>query len=404
MFLDLDRFKNINDSLGHTAGDRLLQSVAQRIKEVLRGGDTVARFGGDEFTILLDDLPGPHRAAEVSNRIIEVMAKPFDLFGHQIVITPSIGIVLFPEHGLNSEELLMNADTAMYQAKNLDGNGYSFYTESMNLFAQARSRLEEKVRLAFDQDEFCLHYQPQVDYQTGEIVGLEALSRWNDKDKNFISPAVFVPVVEDCGMIIRFGENIIKKSMQEIKLLHQEIGLRMKIAINIAPRHFKHYGLLDCIKHTINEYRIEPELLENEITEDAAMDNVTNVIDMMKKLRDLGVSLTIDDFGTGFSSLSYLKQFPILMLKNDRSFVIDMDNSGVDKSIVKAIIDLAHNLNNKVVAEGVESAKQAEVLSLMECDYIQGFIFSEAIAHQEVATLLKSDYRNRFKLNFSAEP
>ncbi len=402
LFLDLDRFKNINDSLGHTVGDYLLKSVAQRISDTLRGSDTVARLGGDEFTILLEGVSSPHRAAEGSLRIIEALSRPFTLDQHQVVITPSIGIVLFPEHGITPEELLRNADTAMYHCKSMGGNNFWFYTESLNIEARKRLELEESIRHGLDADEFFLHYQPQVDFRTGEIIGLEALCRWNRADGDIVPPDVFIPAAEETGLIIQLSEDIIGKAAIDAKRLSSDHGIMTKIAINISPRHFRHSNLLDYLKSTLESYDILPQQIEIEITEVAAMDNVIEAIDTMRAIKDTGITISIDDFGTGFSSLSYLRTFPIDTLKIDRSFITAMKKSPANKSIVRAIVDLAHTLNLKVVAEGVETRSQLAELARMECDYIQGYIYSRPVDIDQAIALIKHPNAKWYK--FEEEP
>jgi diguanylate cyclase (GGDEF)-like protein/PAS domain S-box-containing protein len=391
LFLDLDRFKNINDSLGHTAGDFLLKIVANRLNDILRGNDAVARLGGDEFTILLEDISNSHRAAEVSQRIIEVLSEPFDLQGHQVVISPSIGIVLFPDHGTTHEELLKKADTAMYHAKGLGGNNYWYFTEAMNVAAHNRLELEEALRNALIRDEFILHYQPKININTGKIVGMESLVRWKRDGNHLVGPNIFIPAAEDTGLIVPIGKQIIHQAVQQTAAWVDDHLLQDKIAINISAKQFRQVDLLDYIKSTLEEFNLSPEYLEIEITEAAVMENTDEAISTMKRIKDFGITLAMDDFGTGYSSLSYLKKFPIDALKIDMSFIKDMESSEVNKSIVKTIIDLAHTLKLEVVAEGVEQQHQADLLSEMNCDLIQGYLCSKPVESNAMTRLLENN-------------
>ncbi len=390
LFMDLDRFKNINDSLGHTAGDLLLQFFSERLSEVLRGNDVVARLGGDEFTILLEDIESSHKAAEVSQRIIDLMNDPFDLQGHQVVVSPSIGIVLYPNHGKTTEELLKNADTAMYHAKDLGGNNYWYYTEIMNKEAHKRLELEEDIRTALKNNDFILYYQPQVDIQTGEIVGMEALVRWNRNGNGIVAPNIFIPIAEETGLIIPLGSQIIHKAAEQTSVWIKDHLLDHKVAINISARQFKQLNFLDQLKSTLDEFNLPASNIEIEITEATVMENTDEAIATMKKVKDLGITIAMDDFGTGYSSLSYLRKFPIDTLKIDMSFIRGMESSDVNKSIVQTIIDLAHTLKLNVVAEGVEHQHQTNALLNMNCDVVQGYLYSKPVAETEMTKLLKN--------------
>lgn len=390
LFLDLDRFKNINDSLGHSAGDQLLVEVSVRLLGILRGDDSVARLGGDEFIVLLQDISGAHRAAEVAHRIVDVLNDPFDILGHQVVISPSIGIVLYPDHGNSPEDLLKNADTAMYQSKQGGGNSYWFFSDEMNVTAQRRLELEESFRRGLTQNEFIVHYQPKVSLSTGEIMGMEALARWNRNGAGLVSPAEFIPIAEETGLIVPMGQLILQTAIEKTKHWLDNNLMRQKMAINISARQFRQKDLLDNIKNALQSIHLSPEYLELEITENSVMDHTEDSIQIMKQLKDYGVSLAIDDFGTGYSSLSYLKKFPIDTLKVDMSFITDMEESEVNKSIVDAIIKLAHNLKLEVVAEGVETHEQVATLTDMGCETIQGFLFSKPLASEDMEDMLKS--------------
>ncbi|MCP4271369.1 MAG: EAL domain-containing protein, partial [Gammaproteobacteria bacterium] len=390
LFLDLDRFKNINDSMGHSAGDLLLKLVATRLTEIVRGNDTVARLGGDEFTVLLDNITGTHKAAEISTRIIEALSKPFELHGHKVIVSPSIGIVIFPDHGVSHEELLKKADTAMYQSKKAGGNAFWFFTDKMNADVQKRLKLEEALHQALKNDEFSLHYQPRFDAYTHTVAGMEALARWNRNGHGFISPVEFIPTAEETGLILTLGDLIISKAIQQIKRWTDSNLFRGRVAINISARQFKQPKFLENFQFMLEEANLSPEYLEIEITEAAVMENISDAIVTMNKIKDFGITLAMDDFGTGFSSLSYLSKFPIDVLKIDRSFINNMLLTETNLNIVKTIIDLAHILKLKVVAEGVEQEHQLHSLQEMGCDFIQGFLYSKPLEVNKLENLLKT--------------
>ncbi len=390
-FMDLDRFKHINDSLGHSIGDELIVQVANRLLIIFRNEDTVARFGGDEFTFLCEDIATSYQATEVAERVVEILTEPFMLRGHSVTITPSIGISLFPDHGITTEDLLKKADTAMYRAKKFGGNNHWFFTDELNEEAQRRQELEEGLRDALLNDEFILHYQPQVDLQTGEIVGLEALTRWNRIGNGLIPPNRFIPLAEETGLIIPIGKQILSKAVLQAKDWTQNKLLRNRVAVNISPKQFRQPDFFESIKNELDEANLNPEYLEIELTEAALMENTNEVITIMNELKDYGVKLAIDDFGTGYSSLSYLKEFPIDTLKIDMLFIRDMGLSEINKSIVKAIIDLAHTLNMEVVAEGIEKQSQVNTLREMNCNIIQGYLFSKPLEHDDITEMLQKD-------------
>jgi diguanylate cyclase (GGDEF)-like protein/PAS domain S-box-containing protein len=401
LFMDLDRFKTINDSLGHSAGDTLLKMFSERLNDVLRETDVVARLGGDEFTILLEDINTSHWAAEVSQRIIEIMNEPIDLQGHQVVISPSIGIVLYPDHGESTEELLKNADTAMYHAKSLGGNNYWYFTDTMNKAAHNRLKLEEDIRTALKNEEFIIYYQPKVDIHTGDIVGMEALARWNRNGSGIVSPNEFIPIAEETGLIIPIGSQILYKAAEQISTWNKANIDRHKVAINISAKQFNQPDFLKQLEVTLDNFKLAADNIEIEITEAAIMENIDAAIKTMNEIKDLGITIAMDDFGTGYSSLSYLKIFPIDTLKIDMSFIRDMESSEVNKSIVKTIIDLAHTLKLNVVAEGVEHQHQTNTLLAMDCDVVQGYLYSKPVPEEEMSALLKNhtNFFNRNKLH-----
>jgi len=389
LFLDLDRFKHINDSLGHSVGDEILQQTSQRLTLITRNEDIVARFGGDEFIFLLQDIPSLHHVAEITDRILEELRIPFSYRHHSIVLTPSIGISLYPDNGESSDDLVKKADIAMYRVKGMGGNSHLFFTDAMNIEAQQRQNIEEDLHSAVEKDEFFLQYQPKVNLHSGEITGMEALVRWNRKGKDLVSPNTFIPIAEETGLIIPIGNKIIHKAIQQTKLWVDSGLFNHRIAINISAKQFRQVSFLDDLKAQIEECQISPEFFEIEITEAVVMENTDDAIAKMKKIKDFGIKLAMDDFGTGYSSLSYLKKFPFDILKIDMSFIRDMQVTNVNASIVKSIISLAHTLGLEVVAEGVEQENQATLLRDMNCDLIQGYLFSRPLNSNDVSSLLQ---------------
>ncbi len=390
LFMDLDRFKHINDSLGHSAGDELLSLVAKRLAFILRSEDTVARLGGDEYTILLQEIQDEHQAAEIAGRILDVMNEPFYIQGHSVVISPSIGIVIYPDHGTTYEVLIKNADTAMYQAKHAGGNNYRFFCEDMNIMAEKRQRLEEALRYAFINNEIILNFQPQVCLSSGRILGMEALCRWQKNRHEIILPGEFIPIAEETGLIIPLSDIVMKSAINNAKHWYEQ-GLRdFKVAINISARQFRQTDLFKSIEKSLDEIPLPTEHIEIEITEAAVMDHIDQSINTLKKIKDRGITIAIDDFGTGYSSLSYLKKFPIDKLKIDRSFIHDMDATMINRNIVRSIIELGHNLKLSIVAEGVETLNQVRILSELQCDIMQGFYFSKPVSAEEIEIMIKT--------------
>lgn len=389
LFLDLDRFKFINDTLGHSAGDILLKVVAERLSGCLHDGDTVARLGGDEFTILLHELRVPEDILRVIKKVYSALEKPVDLGGHDVYITTSIGVSIYPYDGDQAAELLEKADTAMYRAKEEGRNTYRIYRPLMNERALHRLRTENMLRKAVDQDEFVLHYQPQVSLSTGKINALEALIRWDSPSSGLIPPAEFIPVAEETGLIVPIGKWVLEKACEQIKKFHQYGFTDLRIAVNISSCQFSQPEFTDEVKSVIEKTGLEPGSLELELTESVIMDNTEEVISTMAELKALGIRFTIDDFGTGYSSLSYLKRLPIDTLKVDKSFVQNIQASPDDESIVIAIIRLAHSLKHEVVAEGVETIEQIEFLKKLMCDNVQGYFFSKPLPEIGVLDLLK---------------
>ncbi|GAX90648.1 GGDEF domain-containing protein [Effusibacillus lacus] len=379
LIIDLDRFKGINESLGHSAGDRLLQGVAERLKSCVRDGDIVARLGGDEFALLLTQITSEKDVVRRVRHIAEVFKEPLICGSEEIFTSMSMGISLYPADGKDMEELLKNADTALYRARELGGGHYQFYTPEMNSKAFERLALETDLRKALDRQEFVLYYQPKVDMQTGQIVGMETLIRWEHPDLGTVSPAEFISLAEETGLIIPIGEWVLHTACKQNKAWQQAGFSPLRVAVNLSARQFRQTDLVATVARVLHETGLDPEYLELEITESIALENADRTIATLNELRTLGVRISIDDFGTGYSSLSYLKKFPIDTLKIDRSFVREIDTNLSDAAIVTAIITLAHSLNLKVVAEGVETPVQQAFLLKQKCDEMQGYLFSRPV-------------------------
>jgi diguanylate cyclase (GGDEF)-like protein len=387
LFLDLDRFKNVNDSLGHGVGDQLLQAVAARLSQCLRGEDTAARLGGDEFIVSLPDMTDAAEPARVAARILAELARPFDVAGHQLPAEVSIGISVYPEDGDSAQTLLRNADTAMYHAKESGRGNYQFFSAQMNERVSRRLSTETQMRRALDRGEFLLHYQPLIELSSNAITGAEALLRWPQPDQRIISPADFIPVAEDTGLIVPLGEWVLRQACAQAQAWQERApGLRM--AVNLSPRQFRQKHLVATIEEVLRETGLAPELLELELTEGMLMHHADDTVRTLSQLHEMGVHLAIDDFGTGYSSLSYLKRFPIHTLKIDRSFVKDLPADRDDTAIVTAIVAMARGLDLKVVAEGVETDAHASLLRHLSCDLAQGFHFGRPVAAEHFAQRL----------------
>ena len=392
MFLDLDGFKNINDTLGHEQGDRLLKGVANRLVSVLRKDDMVARQGGDEFTILLQGINTVQDIVQIAEKLLSSIAEPIHTGSHEMHITGSIGITVFPFDDTNLENLLRNADTAMYRAKETGKNNYQFYTAEMNAAMQERMEIENGLRRAIQEKQFSLHYQPQIRLGTGEIIGVEALLRWNNSEHGMIPPAKFIPVAEESGLIVPIGEWVLKTACQQIRSWREEGLVDIKIAVNLSPRQFHQPNLVEMIQCVLEETGLDScsGALELELTESMVMRDVEQSVVTLKKFHQLGIHISIDDFGTGYSSLSYLKRFPIQTLKIDQSFVRDITTDPEDAAIAAAIINLGHSLRLNVIAEGVETAEQLDLLKHMGCDEAQGYYLSKPLPVDTVETVLRN--------------
>ncbi len=395
LFLDMDRFKNINDALGHSIGDQLLQSVAIRLKECVREVDTVARMGGDEFVVILDGMAETDSIMPVARKILHSLSQPYEVEGHSIRATPSIGISVYPDDGADHESLIMSADSAMYHAKENGRNDFRFFTPDMKTRVEEKLFIESDLRKALELDQFVLHYQPQVDIKTGHIVGAEALVRWNHPVAGLISPAKFIPVAEESGLIIPLGEWILNEACRQ-NLAWQKAGLPpVSIAINLSAVQFRQQNLCRLINDTLNNTRLEPHYLELELTEGLVMSNTESAVETLNCFKEMGVHISIDDFGTGYSSLSYLKHFPIDYLKIDQSFVRDITTNPDDAAITTAIINMAQGLNLRTIAEGVETAEQLTFLRLHSCDVVQGYYFSKPVPAAEFAGILQMSYLSK---------
>jgi diguanylate cyclase (GGDEF)-like protein len=387
LFLDLDRFKNVNDSLGHAVGDQLLVGVAARLTASRREVDTVARLGGDEFIISLPDVAGAAEAAGIATRILADLATPFMVAGHELHADASIGIALFPDDGDSPEMLVRNADTAMFHAKESGRANYQFFGPQMTERVRRRLSTETNLRGALERGEFTLHYQPLIDLVTGRIAGAEALLRWPQPDCRLVSPAEFIPVAEDTGLIVPLGEWVLREACtraQAWQTLHP--GLR--IAVNLSARQFRQRNLVEMVERALADTRLAPELLELELTEGMLLQHAQETVTVLARLDEIGVRLAIDDFGTGYSSLSYLKRFPIHALKIDRSFVRDISTDPNDAAIVTAIVAMARSLDLGVTAEGVETREQAVFLRSLACATAQGFYFGRPMPAAELAERL----------------
>ncbi|MDX1810732.1 MAG: EAL domain-containing protein [Gammaproteobacteria bacterium] len=390
-FIDLDRFKTINDSLGHHAGDQLLRSVAKRLKQFAREGDTIARLGGDEFTVILEGIQDSEDAATVAEKIIELMRPPFRLDGHQLVVSPSIGITIFPDDADDMRSLLKNADTAMYRSKENSGNCFEFYTSDMNEKAYEALVLENNLRSALDKNQFRLHYQPQIDLHSKSIIGIEALMRWEHPEQGLLNPEEFIPFIEETGLIEPIGEWVLKEACKEAKLW-QEKGLPpVRVAVNLSMRQFVANDLVQKVASALEEAELDPKYLELEITESFLAQNVDQATEILHELHELGVELSIDDFGTGYSSLAYLKQFPLNTLKIDQSFVSDITTNPEAAAIAEAIIALGQSLKLNVIAEGVENEEQTFFLRGHGCDWVQGYLFSKPLPSEKIIPWMKKN-------------
>jgi diguanylate cyclase (GGDEF)-like protein len=388
LFLDLDRFKNINDLLGHDVGDDVLRSVAERLTGRLRSSDTISRQGGDEFVIVLSDIDRPSNVIVTAKKILDAVAKPHRIRRHELRLTASIGISVYPNDGYDARGLLKDAEIAMYQAKTRGGNRYEFFQPEMNVRAVERQSLVHGLLRALDRDEFVLHYQPKIDLSTGAIIGAEALVRWRHPQLGVLRPPRFVPVAEDSGLIVPLGRWVLRRACRQARAW-QDAGLRpTTVAVNVSAVELRHPGFLDGVRKTLEQTRLEPRCLELEVTETVFMSNTHSTLSVLQDLKALGLQLALDDFGTGYSSLSHLNEFPIDTLKVDESFVRDITRGDQDSPVVRAVISMGKSLNQRVIAEGVETVEQLGFLQKQGCSAGQGYYFSRPLPARQYARLL----------------
>ncbi len=395
LFLDLDRFKYINDSLGHAEGDKLLQSVTKRLLASVRDSDTVSRQGGDEFVILLSEIAHPEDAATSARKILISLNAPHSIGRQDLHINGSIGISVYPADGEDPETLIKNADTAMYHAKECGRNNFQFFKAIMNAKAVERQSLESSLRRAFEREEFLLHYQPRINLETGEITGVEALIRWQRPDRGLVPPSQFVAIAEDCGLILPIGRWVLGEACRQALDWQSAGPLRLPIAVNVSAWEFRQPGFVDGVRTVLLDTGLEARYLELELTERVLMEHAESTTSVLQELKRMGVRLAVDDFGTGYSSLSYLVQFPIDILKIDQSFVQKITTNSDNSTIVSAIIGMGKNLGLKVVAEGVETREQSAYLLTQGCAEGQGYLFFPPLAAVEFASLLRVGTREK---------
>jgi len=387
-FVDLDRFKFINDSLGHHVGDELLKAVAARLKSCVRDCDTVARLGGDEFVLLINGHTGPEHVRQMMEKMLAAVAQPWVIQQGEFLVSCSIGVALHPDDGEEALTLLKHADSAMYRAKDHGRNNFQFFTRELNALLIEQLELETYLRRALERNQFVLRYQPRVHLATGQIVGAEALLRWRIPQKGTVAPMRFVGLAEETGLIVPIGKWVLQTACAQNKAW-QDAGLPpIVVSVNVSPRQFRHENLVQAVADVLRSTGLEPRFLELELTESMVMHDAPKLVAMLDELKELGVKIAVDDFGTGYSSLSYLKRFPVDRLKVDRSFVENMTTEADDATIVRTIIALGHNLGLKVVAEGVETAQQARALRAYQCDEAQGFLFARAVSARVLPRLI----------------
>ena len=383
IYVDLDGFKHVNDHFAHEAGDRLLTQVASNFGKIVRQTDSVARIGGDEFIVLITDIDRETTLITKVEKLLQEAARPIEFKGHRISVSASIGIALYPEHGENAETLLHHADQAMYQAKKHGKNTFRFFTEDINTKAHRQRELQDNLRRALPNDEFSLFYQPIVDARSGQIVSVEALLRWYSAELGQVFPDEFIPAAESAGLIPELGCWVLKKAVATGAEWNRDFGIGLRIAVNASAIQFRNHLLFDTIREQIEAHDWNPELLEVEITEGLLLDDSLDVNTYIKEISNCGVPLSVDDFGTGFSALSYLKNYPVNTVKIDRSFVMDLPGDKENEVLVQAIIAMAHGLRLEVIGEGVETAEQWEFLRRLGCDFVQGYCFGKPMPREE---------------------
>jgi diguanylate cyclase (GGDEF)-like protein len=401
LFVDLDRFKAINDTLGYAAGDRVLQEAAQRLTTYVRDSDSVARFGSDEFVLLMTEIDRTEDAAKIAQKICEAFKLPFNFKEHELFVTISIGIALYPYDGEDTSTLLKSAGAALDRAKEHGGNNYQFYTAGRTTKALKQLVLENNLRHALEREEFIVHYQPQVNTKSAQLAGMEALVRWQHPGLGLLQPAEFITLAEETGLIVPIGEWVLRTACRQNKSW-QDAGFDpLRVAVNLSARHFHQTNLVETVAKILKDSGLNPNWLELELTERSVMKDPEQAIVKLHELKGMGVHISIDDFGTGYSSLSYLKRFPIDTLKVDQSFVSEITTDSDNAAIVQAIITLARAMKLNVIAEGVETLEQFELLRRLDCDAVQGFLFSEPLSTEDFTQLLVERRQVSFRSDYS---
>lgn len=402
VFIDLDRFKLINETLGHNTGDLLLKQLAWRLTSMLREADTIARMGGDEFALLIENLKEEKDSIRAAQKILDAFNKPFTIEGHELFVTASVGVSVFPADGMDIETLVRNADASMYRAKEQGRNTYHLYTEALNVSVSKKLVMEHCLRKALEREEFLVQYQPKVDIRSGRILGVEALIRWQHPKMGLTLPNQFIPLAEETGLIAPISEWIINAACAQNKTW-QNAGLSpIDVAVNISARQFQQGDLASVIRAALDRNRLDPQYLSLELTESLLINNPDRAVDLLYQLKDVGIGLSLDDFGTGYSSLSYLKRFPVDAVKIDQSFVREITSNPDDAAIAGAIVAMAHSLNLKVIAEGVETLHQFEFLKSLNCDEMQGYFISRPVPANEIAFLMEEQSRTPDIILFAA--
>lgn len=389
MFIDFDHFKKVNDTLGHYIGDLLLGEAAKRLRSSFRENDTAARLGGDEFVVILSGYRNSFNVPHIAQKILKNLSRPYVLEGHELVLSGSVGIAIYPQDGTNADDLMRNADMAMYAAKGEKGDSFQFYSESMNLNAVEQLKLENGLRHAIEEEQLFICYQPQVDWTTKQVVGVEALLRWNHPEFGLISPDMFIPVAEETGLITSIGEWVLRRACKELKQLQVELDVELSLSVNLSGVQLEQPNLVEVILTALHESGLPSEQLELEITESVLVERTDQALNLLHKISSLGVKIAIDDFGTGYSSLSYLKNFPIDRLKIDKSFLVDIYHDTDNATIVETIIAMSRNMGLHVIAEGVETHEQIEFLVDRNCPQMQGFLFSKPVLPSQIKVLIE---------------
>ena len=395
MFIDLDRFKRVNDTLGHDVGDRLLCEVAERLRHAMRAEDVVARLGGDEFVVVVTDLENVGQIVHLVERVQDIVADPHPISGHELFVSCSIGISFYPGDGTDASTLIRKADTAMYHAKG-SGGRFQLYDEAMNAMAEERLRLETELYHAIEREELVLHYQPQLDLESGRICAVEALMRWNHPDRGVLGPALFLDLLEETGEIVEIGRKLLVEACRQAAKWHAAGFGDLQIAVNVSGKEFWHQTMIPGVRDALEKSGIPPTLLQIELTEGILMQDVDNALSRIKALKEIGVTVAIDDFGTGHSSLAHLKRFPVDCLKIDRFFIKDIQDTAVNEAFVGSILTLCQGLHLDAVAEGVEDVRQIERLRRLGCKRVQGYLVSRAVPADRIADLLGRDWQDAF--------